>query len=136
MKLRSWVIKVRGGSRIILKSHLDDRETDFLGSLKSSKEYQRSPVESLPLKVNIEIPSRKMFAGTSANKNDIKYPESIGPGILTINLTEPVDLWIDTYYEDEDSITKFKEQVTAPLLKAYNEIMESTQFTEYEVLKF
>ena len=73
MKLRSWVIKVRGGSRIILKSHLDDRETDFLGSLKSSKEYQRSPVESLPLKVNIEIPSRKMFAGTSANKNDIKY---------------------------------------------------------------
>ena len=136
MKLRSWVIKVRGGSRIILKSHLDDRQTDFLGSLKSSKEYQRSPVESLPLKVNIEIPSRKMFAGTRENKNEIKYPESIGPGILTVNLTEPVDLWIDTYYEDEDSITKFKEQVTAPLLKAYNEIMESTQFTEYEVLKF
>ncbi|MCH7886743.1 MAG: hypothetical protein IIA58_02135 [Candidatus Marinimicrobia bacterium] len=136
MKLRSWVIKVRGGSRIILKSQLEDGETDFLGSLKSSREYQRSPVESLPLKVNIEIPPRKMFAGTNANKNDVNYPESIGPGILTVNLTEPIDLWIDTYYEDEDSISKFKEQVTVPLLKAYSEIMESTQFTENEILKF
>ncbi len=136
MKLRSWVIKVRGGSRIILKSQLEDEETDFLGSLKSSKEYQRSPVESLPLKVNIEIPPRKMFAGTNANKNDVKYPGSIGPGILTIDLTEPVNLWIDTFYEDEDSISKFKEQVTVPLLKAYSEIINSTQFTENEILKF
>lgn len=136
MKLRSWIIKVRGGSRIILKSELEEGETDFLSSLKSSREYQRSPVESLPLRVSIEIPPRKMFAGTNANKNDVKYPESIGPGILTINLTEPIDLWIDTYYEDEDSIIKFKEQVTAPLLKAYGEIMESTQFSENDILKF
>lgn len=136
MKLRSWVIKARGGSRIILKSQLEDGETDFLGSLKSSREYQRSPVESLPLKVYIEIPPRKMFAGTNANKNDVKYPGSMGPGRLTINLTEPIDLWIDTYYEDEESIRKFKEQVTLPLLNAYNEIMESTQFTENEILKF
>lgn len=136
MKLRSWVIKVRGGSRIILKSQLEDGETDFLGSLKSSREYQRSPVESLPLRVSIEIPPRKMFAGTNENKNDVKYPESIGPGILTINLTEPIDLWIDTYYEDEDSISKFREQVTAPLLKAYSEIMESTRFNENDILKF
>lgn len=136
MKLRSWVIKVRGGSRIILKSQLEDGETDFLGSLKSSREYQRSPVESLPLKVYIEIPPRKMFAGTNANKNDVKYPRSMGSGRLTINLTEPIDLWIDTYYEDKDSIRKFREQVTLPLLNAYNEIMESTQFTENEILKF
>jgi len=136
MKLRSWVVKVRDGSRFILKSELEDRETNFLGSLKSSREYQRSPVESLPLKVYIEIPPRKMFAGTNANKNDIKYPGSMGSGILTINLTEPIDLWIDTYYKDEDSIRKFKEQVTMPLLEAYNEIMKSTQFTENEILKF
>ena len=77
-----------------------------------------------------------MFAGTSANKNDIKYSESIGPGTLTISLTEPIDLWIDTYYEDEDSINNFKEQLIAPLLDAYNKIMESTQFTENEILKF
>ncbi len=136
MKLRSWVIKVRDGSRIILKSQLEDGEIDFLGSLKSSREYQRSPVESLPLKVYIEIPPRKMFAGTNANKNEVKYPESMGPGILTINLTEPIDLWIDTYYKDEDSISKFKEQVTVPLLNASREIMKSTQFTEYQILKF
>lgn len=136
MKLKSWVVKVRGGSRIVLKSELEDGETDFLGSLKSSKEYQRSPVESLPLRVNIEIPPRKMFAGTSANKNDIKYPESIGPGTLTISLTEPIDLWIDSYYEDEESINKFKEQLITPLLEAYDKIMKATQFSENEILKF
>ena len=121
---------------LVILRFLEDGETDFLCSLKSSREYQRSPVESLPLIVSIEIPPRKMFAGTNANKNDVKYPESIGPGIMTIDLTEPIDLWIDTYYEDEDSISKFKEQVTQPLLKAYSEIMESTQFTENEILKF
>jgi len=133
MKIKSWIFKAAGGCRVVVKSQLDEDELDILSSLKPSSNKELSPLELLPLSVNVGIPPKKVFAGTNLGNDKIDYIGSVGAGTLTIDLTEPIDFWVDAYLDDPTAVEKFKEGVLSPLLNALKELEGSTDYEENEI---
>jgi len=134
MILKCWTIKTLSGSRIHFKSELEESEVNIFEEVDINNILPNSTLNGLELTAIISIPSKIETLDTSLSDDQILDDFQHGKRNASIDLTKPVDFWIETIYESDRTINKARDNIIDPILKAFNELSENVTLSEHKVL--